>query len=61
MARPEIFYIVHATSSHTKTGNIISFTQFEEGDLLKIEWSLVEDEPILASIDESSAEDNSDG
>ena len=32
--RPSVSYIPCATSSKEQTGNIITFTQFEEGDLL---------------------------
>ena len=32
--RPAVLYIPYATSSHEKTRNIITFAQFEEGNLL---------------------------
>ena len=32
--RPYVSYIYYATSSRKKTGDIITFTHFEEGDLL---------------------------
>ena len=32
--RPDVSYIPCATSSRGETGNIITFTYFEEGDLL---------------------------
>ena len=32
--QPEVSYITYATSYHEQTGNIITFTQFEEGNLL---------------------------
>ena len=32
--QPSVSYIPYATSSREKTGNIITFLQFEEGDLL---------------------------
>ena len=35
--RPEVSYILYATSSHEKTGNIITFAQFEEGNLVENE------------------------
>ena len=31
---PEVSHIPYGTSSKEKTGNIITFTQFEEGNLL---------------------------
>ena len=34
---PEVFYIPYATSSHEHTGNIITFSQFEEGNLVEKE------------------------
>ena len=35
--RPEVSYIPYATSSHEKNGKIVTFTQFEEGDLVENE------------------------
>ena len=32
--RPDVSYTPYATSSREQTGNIITFTQFEEGNLL---------------------------
>ena len=32
--RPEVTYIPYATSSKEKTGDVITFAQFEEGDIL---------------------------
>ena len=32
--RPEVRYTLYATSSKDQTGNVITFTQFEEGNLL---------------------------
>ena len=32
--RPSVTYTPYATSSKEQTGNVITFTQFEEGDLL---------------------------
>ena len=31
----EVLYITYAKSSHEKTGNIITFSHFEEGNLLE--------------------------
>ena len=45
---------------HEKTGDIITFAQFEEGYLLENRRSLVEDESISDSIDYSYVYDNSD-
>ena len=38
--QPAVMYIPYTTSSHGKTGEIITFLQFEEGDLLKNECNL---------------------
>ena len=32
--RPEVTYTLYATSSKEQTGDVITFTQFEEGNLL---------------------------
>ena len=42
--RPEVSYIQYAKSSHEKTGNIITFSQFEEDNLVENERNTVEDE-----------------
>ena len=60
LTRPSVLHIPYAPSYHEQTGNIITFAQFEEGDLVENERNIVEDESILASIDESSTEDDSD-
>ena len=54
-------YIPYATSSHKKTGNIITFSQFEEENLVENERNLAEDESISSSIDVSSTYDDSYG
>ena len=41
--RPAILYIPCATSFHEQTGDIITFSQFEEGGLLENKRDLVED------------------
>ena len=33
--QPEVSYIPYATSSHARTGNIITFAQFEESNSVK--------------------------
>ena len=33
--QPEVSYIPYTTSSHEQTGDIITFTQFEEGNLVE--------------------------
>ena len=53
-------YIPYVTSSHEQTGYIIAFAHFEEGYLLENDINLEEDESILASVDESCADDNPD-
>ena len=32
--RPAVTYILYATSSKEQTGNVITFTQFEEGNII---------------------------
>ena len=58
--RPSVLYIPYATYSHEKTGGIITFALFEEGGLLENKRNFEEDEPILASINEASVDENSD-
>ena len=48
--RPEVMHILFATSSHEKTGDIITFAQFEKGDLVRNECNLEEDSSLLDSI-----------
>ena len=43
-----------------KTGNIITFAQFEEGNLAENKRNIDEEESIPASIDESSTDDDYD-
>ena len=40
---PTLLHIPYATSSHEKTSNIITFTQFEEGNLVENERNVEED------------------
>ena len=40
--QPEVLYIQYATSSKEKTGNIITFSQFEEGNLLSESHNVTE-------------------
>ena len=58
-AQPAVSHIPHAASSHEQTVNIITFAEFQEGGLLENERNVSEDESILASIDESSIENDS--
>ena len=58
--QPAVLYIPYATYSHEQTGKIITFSQFEEGDLFENESNLVEYKSISAWIDKSYAYDNSD-
>ena len=58
--RRAVLYIPYATSSHEQTGNIITFSQFEEGCFLGNGHTLVKEESILDSIDELSEDDNFD-
>ena len=43
-----------------KTGNIVTFTHIEEGNLVQNERNTEEDEPILASIDDPYTDDDYD-
>ena len=52
--------IPYNTSSYEQTDNIINFAQFEEGTLFENKLNIVEDESILASIDEFSTDNESD-
>ena len=56
-----MLYIPYAASSHDKTGDIITFAQYEEGNLLENKRNSEENKLILASIDESSTGEDSDG
>ena len=58
--RPAVSYILHDTSYHEKTGNIITFAQFEEDYLVENKRNTEEDESILSSIDELFADNDSD-
>ena len=58
--QPAVSYILYTTSSHEQTGDIITFLQFEEGNLVGNELNTEEDEPILSSIYELSTDDDSD-
>ena len=51
---------MYTTPSHEQTGTIITFAKFEEGSLVENERNSEEYDSILASIDESSIEDESD-
>ena len=55
-----VLYIPYTTSSHEKTGKIITFAQFEEENLVENQRNAEEDESILSSIYESSTDDDSD-
>ena len=51
---------MYAKSSHKKTGDIITFAQFEEVNLVENECNLVEDKYNLAPIDEPYIENDFD-
>ena len=51
---------MYATSSHEQNGNIITFAQFEEGDLLENKHIAEEDKSILDSIDGLSTDNDSE-
>ena len=40
---PEVSYILYATSYHEQTGDIITFAQFEEGNLVENERNAEEE------------------
>ena len=42
-----LVYILYAKSSHEQTGNIITFSHFEEEDLVKNECNAAECESVL--------------
>ena len=56
--QPALLFILYATSYHEQTGDIINFAQFEEGNLVENECNVSEYEYILASIDESSTDND---
>ena len=58
--KPSVSYIPYATPSHEQTGDIIKFSQFEEGNLLENERNAEEDKYISASIDLLSTDNDSD-
>ena len=58
--QPAVLYITYTTSSHEQTGSIITFAQFEEGNLVENKHNLSEYESIFASIYESSTDNESD-
>ena len=58
--RPAVSYIPYATSSHKQTGNIMTFEQSEERNLVENERNAEEDESIFSSIYELSTDYNSD-
>ena len=47
-------YILYTTSYHEQTGDIITFSQFEEGDLVENECNAEGNESNFSSIDELS-------
>ena len=50
--RTSVSYITYNTSSHEKTGSIITFVQFVENNSEENERNTEEDKSILNSIDE---------
>ena len=57
---PAVSYIPYTTSSHEQTGQIITFVQFEEGNVLEKERNVEEDESFLSPIDEWYTDGESD-
>ena len=58
--RTAVSYILYAGYSHEQTGGIITFSQVEQGGILKNEPNFEEDKSIPDSIDELFAYDNYD-
>ena len=54
--RPSVLYIPCATSSHYQTGDIITFSHFEDGNLVENDRNAEEYESILYSIDDLSTD-----
>ena len=60
MTQPVVLNIPWATLSNEQTGDIITFAQFEEGNLVVNECNVGEDNELMsASIDDSSTDDDS--
>ena len=57
---PAVSYIPNNISYHEQTGNIITFAQFEEVNLVENERNVEEDESISSSIDELYTYNDSD-
>ena len=58
--RPSLSYILYTTSDHEQTGNIITFEQFEEGNLVENERNAEKYESHLFSINDLYTYDDSD-
>ena len=58
--RLSVSYIPYDTSFRGQTCDIIKFSHFEEWNILENKHNLVEDESMLASIDDLYAYNNSD-
>ena len=58
--RPAVLYILYAKSSYEQTGNVITFSQFEEGNLVENGLNAEKEKSISGSIDESSTVYDSD-
>ena len=56
--RPAVSYIPYSTSSREKTGDIVTFTQFEEGNQLSETWDLLSETSDDTEISNES-DDNS--
>ena len=55
--KPEVPYIIYATSYHEQNGEIVTVANFEEGGLVFLKSNAEEYESISASIDELSTDD----
>ena len=60
MTLTELSYITYTTLSHGQTDDIITFENFEDGNLVENEWNSEEDEPISALINDFYTYDNSE-
>ena len=58
--QPALSYIPYATSHYEQTGNIITFAQFQQGNLVENERNTEKEETISDSIDELSTYNDSD-
>ena len=61
MMRPVLLYIPYSKSSHKKNGNIITFPQLEDGNLVEYKRNVEKYESVLDSTDKSSTDNDCNG